>query len=235
MNELINKSVLLVEDDQNLIFFLEKFLTNKGFSVTCIKNGEEAVRSIKKEKFDLYLIDIGLPVFNGFTVVRRLREYVPEKPVIIITDKISEYNEVESFAVGASLFHKKPINYRLLESQIRSLLRDSAIDESINIGDLYVNVAKKIVKKELKPISLTFNEFNLLVLLLKDPGRIFSREQIQNRVLKDEVDITGGAVDTLISRLRKKMGDYKGRSSIETIYKSGFRLNSEYLGSRNKE
>ena len=235
MNELINKSVLLVEDDQNLIFFLEKFLINKGFSVTCIKNGEEAVRSIKKEKFDLYLIDIGLPVFNGFTVVRRLREYVPEKPVIIITDKISEYNEVESFAVGASLFHKKPINYRLLESQIRSLLRDSAIDESINIGDLYVNVAKKIVKKELKPISLTFNEFNLLVLLLKDPGRIFSREQIQNRVLKDEVDITGGAVDTLISRLRKKMGDYKGRSSIETIYKSGFRLNSEYLGSRNKE
>lgn len=234
MNNSYNKSVLLVEDDSSLIFFLEKFLINKGFSVTCIKNGEEAVKLIKKEKFDLYLVDIGLPVFNGFTVVRRLREYVPEKPVIIVTDKISEYNEVESFAVGASLFHKKPVNYKLLESQIGSLLRNAEADEVINIGDLVVDVTKKIITKESKHINLTFNEFNLLIIFIKDPGRIFSREQVQNRVLRDEVDVTGGAVDTLVSRLRKKLGDYKGRSSIETIYKSGFRLNSEYLVMKNK-
>jgi len=224
-----NPRILLVEDDANLCFFLQKFLENKGYYIKAFQEGDAALNKAQKDKFDLYLIDIGLPKVNGFTIVNKIREVNNTAPIIIITDKDTIINEIESFNIGANLFHRKPLNYELLLIQIKNLLRDFSFRQVIEIGDLYIDIPRKLVKKEGKDIHLTFNEFNLLLLLVKDQCKVFTRDQILTRVLNGYKDIDNGAVDTLISRLRKKLGTYKGHNVIETIYKSGFRLSLQYF------
>jgi len=221
--------LLLIEDDANLSFFLDKFLKNKGLTVDVIRDGEEALIKAQKRKYDLYLIDIGLPNVNGFIIVNKIREINNIAPIVIITDKDTLKNEVESFNIGANLFHKKPLNYELLIIQIKNLLKDFSYKQILEIGDLYIDIPRKFVKKDNLEIHLTFNEFNLLLMLVKDQCKIFSRDQILTRILNIYKDVDNGAVDTLVSRLRKKLGTYKGQNVIETIYKSGFRLSLIYF------
>src|SRR5438552_2388112 len=106
--------ILLIEDDLHLTFFLKRFLENKGFHVVDVKDGYEGLLRAKKNRYNLYLIDLSLPKVNGFTIVQKVRALNNNTPIIMITDKTFLNNEIECFELGANLFHKKPINYELL-------------------------------------------------------------------------------------------------------------------------
>jgi DNA-binding response OmpR family regulator len=220
--------IALIEDDFNLVFFLQKFLHNNDYKVITFQNTSVLFKRLNKMSFDLFIIDIGLPDINGLSILKKIREFNARVPVIIITEKGNAENEVISFLNGANLYHKKPINYDLLLIQIRNLLKVYEKEQVIELGDLYIDLGNRVVKKDSKLLKLTFSEFQLLTMMVKEQYKIFSREEILTKVLSDKTTDTG-AVDTLISRLRKKLGKYKGDSSIETIYKSGFRLSLNYF------
>lgn len=223
--------IAVVEDDASLAFFLQKFLENKDFKVSIFRDGENAFNSTEKENFNLFIIDIGLPILNGFSLVRKLKETNQQCPIIIVTEQSNTSNEVQTYEIGANIFHKKPINYELLLTQVKNLLKEHLKSQIIETGDLYIEVEKHLVVKNNELVHLTHNEFKLLLLLAKHQCKIFSRDDILEKVLGDQVSI--GAVDTLVNRLRNKLGDYKGRSVIETIYKSGFRLSLNYFNNDN--
>jgi len=218
--------ILVAEDDKSSNYFVRRFLENKNFDVHSCLDGEEAIRLSRKQDFDWAIIDLFLPKFNGITVLRRIRDKVVDCPVIIMTDTHSEENEVETYRSGANLIHNKPINYNILEAQIDNLIKTKNKESFVEIGDVYLNPKLRMCIKNHKDIYLTFNEFNLAYLLFSNKDKIFSREEILNKVLNDSVTL--GAVDTLISRLRAKLGNYKNKGVIETVVKSGFRVSSEY-------
>lgn len=218
--------ILIAEDDKSSNFFVKRFLENKNFEVLSCIDGEEAIKLSRKQDFDLAIIDLFLPKFNGITVLRRLRDKAGNCPVIMMTDTHSEANEIETYKSGANLIHTKPINYNVLEAQVNSLIKVKQKENFIEIGDIYLNPRIRLCIKGNKEIYLTYNEFNLAYLLFSQKERIFSREEILSRILDDSVGL--GAVDTLISRLRAKLGTYNNKGVIETVVKSGFRVSLEY-------
>lgn len=213
--------ILLAEDDRSTHFFIQRFLENKNYSIKSCFDGESAIKTLKQELFDLVLVDLTLPKFNGITVLRKFKDKY-DSPVILLADACTEYDEIESYKSGVSILHKKPINYQILEAQITSLIRQKENSSVLKIGDLYLDPSCRLFLKGKKEIILTFSEFNLLYLFCKHPGRIFSRQEILHKVLDD--DDTPGAVDTLISRVRNKLKTYGDENIIETVFKSGFRL-----------
>lgn len=218
--------ILIAEDDKSSNFFVKRFLENKNFQVESCLDGEEAIRLSRKQEFDLAIIDLFLPKFNGITVLRRLRDKVIDCPVIMMTDTHSEANEIETYKSGANLIHTKPINFNVLEAQVNLLIKPKQKETFIEVGDIYLNPKLRLCIKANKEIYLTYNEFNLAYLLFSNKDKIFSREEILHRVLDDSVTL--GAVDTLISRLRSKLGKYKEKGVIDTVIKSGFRVSLDY-------
>ncbi len=230
MKEFLNlPKILIVEDDDNLSYFLRKVLKRNGYNADKVSNGKEGISKLTLYSYDLLIVDIGLPEMNGFELLKELRTFNPNIPAIVITDRISKNNEVESFEVGANIFHKKPIDFEVFLAQVKSLLKNKIRLDTFQIGDLTIDFNLKNVKKNNKLINLTFNEFKLILLLAGTKGRVFSREEILTQILNTKRDSTSTAVDTLISRLRKKLGDFKDEPSIETIYKLGYRLNLKYF------
>ncbi len=224
-------SILVAEDDKSSNYFVRRFLENKNYDVHSCMDGEEAIRLTRKQDFDLAIIDLFLPKFNGITVLRRIRDKVVDCPVIIMTDTHSEENEIETYKSGANLIHNKPINYKILEAQINNLIKQKSKENFLEIGDIYLNPKHRMCIKNNKEIYLTYNEFNLAYLLFSNKDKIFSREEVLSKVLDDSVTL--GAVDTLVSRLRSKLGNYKDKGVIETVIKSGFRVSLEYSQSKN--
>lgn len=218
--------ILIAEDDRSLNFLVKSFLENKNFEIQSCIDGEQAIKLSKSQEFDLAIIDLFLPKFNGITVLRRIRDKSQNCPVIMITDSFSEINEIETYKSGANILHKKPINYNILEAQVNSLIKPKEKQIHLEIGDLYINPKLRLCIKDKKEIYLTYNEFNLLYLFASNPGRIFSRDEILSKVLDSSA--SHGAVDTLVSRLRSKVGTYNNNSVIETVVKSGFRLSIKY-------
>lgn len=221
--------ILLIEDDTNLNFILTKSLERAGFSVITENTGAAGLSQALDKKVDLILLDIGLPELNGFEVIKKLRPQKLSVPIIVMTSQSQLGKEIESYELGANLFHRKPINYELLEAQIKSMLAPKISEADIKIKDLVISPAKMTVSRKGKGISLTKSEFDLLFLLVTSNGRVFSRNDISKRVMKSHMDVEPGAVDTLVSRLRKKLNVADGPEIIDTVHKSGYRVGSAYF------
>lgn len=227
---LINKKdVLIIEDDKNLSLVLQTLLTRKSYSVQTSSDGNSGLRLAKSNKFDLVISDIGLPFLDGLSIVKRLRSLDIRTPIIMMTSLTDIQNELESFENGSDIFHRKPLNYALLLSQISMLMRRHYSRKEIVVGDLRINTLKGITYKNDVIIELANKEFNLLVLLCSSPGEIFSRQDIISLISDRIGEVEESSIDTLVSRLRKKIGTYKKVDSIETVFKKGYRLNLVYL------
>lgn len=183
----------------------------------------------KTNKYDLILSDIALPYVDGLTILRKIRNLEIRTPVIMMTSLTGLKNELDSFEFGGDIFHKKPLNYELLLLQINMLLNRHFISKNIKIGDLSIDTSKAVIYKSGVKLDLSFKEFNLLTMLCSAPGDVFTRQEIISVLSNRITDIEEGSVDTLVSRLRKKVGKYKGKESIETVVKRGYRLSLEYL------
>lgn len=220
--------ILLIEDDVPLGYLIQQILEKEGYSISRAKTASEGIKEGSKNIYNLIIVDIGLPDFSGFKVIEFLKEINTDIPVIVITDQIDEKNEIESFQRSANVFHRKPLNFELLIVQIQSFFLLSNQPKSFKFKNLSFNQVALEVSSGSKHIRFTQSEFKLITLFTKYPYQVFTREDILNKILDRNKNLSDSSIDTLMSRVRYKLNLLGHKELIKTIYKLGYRLNELY-------
>lgn len=227
MKSFQKRKILIVEDDVPLAYVLSRKIEQIGYLPVTTSDGKKALSELMESDFAVALIDIGLPNMDGLTIVQTIRNENYDTPCIIITSKSSTAKAIESFQNGANLFHAKPINFELLISQIKMLAKQHLGDRTITTDGILIDPLSRKFEIGGKFIPTTYKEFELLKLLINNPNKTFGREEILRRTAKGRRDIEIGSIDTLVSRLRRKLG--KNQEIIETVHGIGFRYNQEAI------
>jgi len=219
--------ILIVEDDRDIAGMVEYNLIEEGYETISAFNGEDGVRLAKKERPDLIILDIMLPIIDGFEVCKILKkeQITSDIPVIILSAKSQETDKVVGLELGADDYITKPFSPRELIARIRAILRRGrapSFSSCIERGDIVIDSTKHKVIVGQKAVSLTSTEFKLLEFLAKRPGAVFSRDQIMDGVMGDDALVCDRTVDAHIKSLRRKLGKDKGY--IETIRGAGYRF-----------
>ncbi len=213
--------VLLVEDDRTLAGLLEQLLTAEGFAVELAHDGQAGLHAALTRRFEVLVIDRGLPGLEGVDLVARLRSRGVGVPVLVLTARGTLSDRVEGLDAGAEDYLVKPFEVPELLARVRALLRRHADHaDSLPLGRRRLDVAARRVIDDRAPgeaVELTTRECALLEVLAGRPGRVFTRGELLDRVFDAE---TPGAVDTYVSYLRRKLG----RDVVSTVYGLGYRL-----------
>ncbi|MDZ4682045.1 MAG: response regulator transcription factor [Saprospiraceae bacterium] len=221
--------ILIVDDEPDILEFLQYNLRKEGYIVITASDGEEGIRLAEREKPHLIILDIMMPKMDGVEVCRQLRTKPQfDKTVIaFLTAREEDYSQIAALEVGGDDYITKPIRPRVLLSRIKALLRrndriDVQEDQAgiIKMGDLIINAENVTVQKGERIIELAKKEFELLTLLVSKPGKVFSREEIFNKVWGTDVIVGNRTIDVHIRKLREKIGeDY-----IKTIKGIGYKF-----------
>lgn len=221
----MNKTILLVDDEKDIVEFLEYNLRHEGFRVVTAYNGSEALSKLS-EKPDLIILDVLMPVMDGFTACQKIREMSEfrKTPILFLTAKASEVDEVKGLDIGADDFIRKPISPNKLVARVKSNLRKtgSTIVGNIVIGPLVIDRDKYIVKLNGESIVLPKKEFEILSYLASQPGRVFPREKILSDVWGSDIFVVERTIDVHVRKIREKLGDYA--DLIETVKGVGYRF-----------
>ncbi|NVO28752.1 response regulator transcription factor [Donghicola sp. C2-DW-16] len=230
--------IALVDDDRNILTSVAMTLEAEGFEVETYNDGQAALEAFEKKLPDMAVLDIKMPRMDGMDLLQRLRKKTT-MPVIFLTSKDDEIDEVLGLRMGADDYVKKPFSQRLLVERIRALLRrqealngdsEGEIEESkvMARGQLTMDPLRHAVTWKGLDVSLTVTEFLLLQALAQRPGFVKSRDQLMDVAYDDQVYVDDRTIDSHIKRLRKKMrmvdSDF---SAIETLYGVGYRYNEE--------
>jgi two-component system response regulator ChvI len=230
--------IALVDDDRNILTSVSMTLEAEGFEVETYNDGQSALDAFNKRMPDMAVLDIKMPRMDGMDLLQRLRQKTAI-PVIFLTSKDDEIDEVLGLRMGADDYVKKPFSQRLLVERIRALLRrqDAIAGEEIEEtedtkvmvrGELVMDPLRHAVKWKGKDVSLTVTEFLLLQALAQRPGFVKSRDQLMDVAYDDQVYVDDRTIDSHIKRLRKKMRNTDNEfSAIETLYGIGYRYNEE--------
>jgi DNA-binding response OmpR family regulator len=229
MNDKI--TILVVDDEQKVLDVLEAYLLKEGFDVLTCTDGEEALRIFKNEQIHLIILDLMLPKISGEKVCNKIRA-TSSVPIIMLTAKNDEDNKIEGLAIGADDYITKPFSNRELVSRVKAIIRRTYRDNSplaqlliINNGDLEINIEKMIIKKQGTTITLTSNEFKILIALLTNPGQVFSRDQLVNKAFGMDYDGFDRTIDTHIKNIRQKIeNDPKKPIFILSVYGMGYKF-----------
>lgn len=219
--------IYIVEDDNNIRELVTYTLNSSGLETVGFSTPNEFWKSMDKKIPSMILLDIMLPGENGLSILKKLRStYITKKiPVIIVTAKDSEYDKVIGLDNGADDYISKPFGMMELLARVKALLRrteSSANDDFYNIGELYVSVSKHIVKVNEIDVALTYKEFSLLCLLLKNKGIVLSRDKLLNEIWGYNFDGESRTVDVHIRTLRQKLGS--AGDLIETVRGIGYKI-----------
>jgi two-component system response regulator ChvI len=228
----MGNTIALVDDDQNILASISMALEAEGFSVQTFKDGEEALRGLGQGRADLAVLDIKMPRLDGMEVLSRLRRD-SNMPVIFLTSKDDEIDEVLGLRMGADDYIKKPFSQRLLIERIRALLRrqelaqdetDPKSEATITRGNLVLDGSRHLCTWKGRPVALTVTEFLILKSLSNRPGHVKNRDQLMDAAYGDAIYVDDRTIDSHIKRLRKK---FKAADSefeqIETLYGVGYR------------
>ena len=208
------KKILIVEDDQLLNRTLAYNLTSDGYEVISVFNFDSAVRKLRENEFDVALLDINLPDGSGLDLCEEIRNRGQHTYIIFITAKDTENDTVTGFNIGADDYISKPFSLREVAARVKAVLRRTRqteterAPEQIAYKSLVLDIIKKKVSIDGEEAPLTKKEFEILLLLLQNKGRVFSREDILSRIWSDEVYVLDRTIDVNITRLRKKIGIY---------------------------
>ena len=212
----MNKSdikILLVDDEPDILEIIGYNLKNEGYKIFTAENGNEAIKSAKKNTPHLILLDIMMPEMDGIEACEKIRKIKSLENVIIafLTARGEDYSQVAGFEAGADDYITKPIKPKVLVSKIKSLLRrlktESEGEESLKLGDIIIDKDEYVVYKAGKKIALPRKEFELFSLLTSKPEKVFKREVILDTVWGNEVVVGGRTIDVHIRKLREKIGD----------------------------
>lgn len=206
------KSVLVIDDEPDLVELVSYNLKKEGFKVATAFSGEDGLEKIRKGSFDLLILDLMLPGIQGVEVCRMIRSNPKTEslPIIMLTAKREESDKVRGLETGADDYMTKPFGPKELIARVRALLRRSSAavkDKVIQVGDLAINVETYTVTKRNEPVHLSATEFKLLLFLAERRGRVFSRDQLLDSVWKDETFVEPRTVDVHIRRLRTAIED----------------------------
>lgn len=232
-NRALNKyaKILLIEDDKNLCQLLAQRLRASGYQTTARYDGKSGLVEAISNKYGLVIVDIGLPELSGTDLIRRVRESGISAPIIAVTSQRDRKVQYQTFANGVSIFHNKPIDFELLDLQIDSLLRFQLIPEVLECGDLYIELHNYKVMRSNLQLDLSKRELQLLSLLVVNKQHVLSRAELINRLSAGRANlqpVEEGSIDTLISRIRSKIGKYNDEEIIETVHGIGYRINPDF-------
>ena len=216
----MKKSILVVDDEQDIVEILEFNLKTKGFQVQVAYSAEEALMKMRNNTFDLLLLDVMMPGMSGFDLAKRLKGSVP---IIFITAKDAEDDMLAGFGLGADDYIAKPFSLREVQARVNAVLHRTMEPEKNSKDYLrYHGMEMDLVAKTLvvdgTQVPLTKTEFALLSLLLRHFGKVFTRQQLINIIWPPDVIVTDRTVDVNINRIRKKVGVY----SANIITRQGF-------------
>lgn len=205
--------ILLVDDEPDILEIVGYNLKNEGYQIFTAENGQQAIKTAKKQLPHLILLDIMMPEMDGIEACEKIRSIKSLENVIIafLTARGEDYSQVAGFEAGADDYITKPIKPKVLVSKIKSLLRrlksDKTTEEIYTIGDIRIDRDEYVVYKSDKKIALPRKEFELFSLLTSKPGKVFKREVILDSVWGNEVVVGGRTIDVHIRKLREKIGD----------------------------
>ncbi len=219
--------ILIVEDDEKLRDELEIFLNHNGYQANSLKKFDNTIQDILEEHPDLLLLDINLPNADGEYICKEIRKQ-SSLPIIIVTSRDNEIDELLSINYGADHYVTKPFNIQILLARIASLLRRTNIDtrnqEKIDCKEFILNVDKSTIEKENQTIELTKNELRILKYLVQNREKIVSREDIMKCLWDSESFIDDNTLTVNVTRLRNKLDELNLKELLETKRGQGYLL-----------
>lgn len=219
-------TIALVEDEKNLSSLVVKYLKNEGYNVVSFITGEDAQKAISDD-VHLWILDIMLPgIISGYDLIKEIRKMNPTKPIIFTSARDQDIDKVMGLELGSDDYVAKPYSIRELMLRVRNLLNRSYTNPSISedkkevFNDYEIDFEKRIVTEQGVNVNLTSKEYDLLLFLLENKAKAFSRNQILDAVWGSDYFGSDRVVDDLMRRLRQKLP----KLSVETIYGYGYRL-----------
>ena len=225
------KRILVADDEARIRRLVCDFLKNAGYETVEAVDGREAIEKFfSVGSIDLVICDIMMPEADGWEVTRKIRES-SSVPILVLTARSQEFDELMSFESGADDYVTKPFSPGVLVKRVEAILKRSKLsqnenDEIISIDGLIIDIPAHTVTNNLAPVELTIKEHNILVKLAKNHGRIFSREQLLDSIWG--IDFVGDprTVDSHVARLRTKLGEW-GEAHLKTVYGVGYKIEVE--------
>ena len=218
--------VLVVEDEKRLAAGLRNGLEADGFAVDVALDGTDGLWLARENTYDAIVLDLMLPGINGYRICQTLRQERVWTPIIMLTAKDGEWDEVEALDTGADDFLTKPFSYAVLLARLRALIRRGAQERPsvLSAGDLALDPAAKQVSRGGVPIGLTAREHSLLEYLLRRRGDVVSKQEILDHVWNYDFEGDPNIVEVYVRHLRNKLDRPFGRESITTVRGAGYRL-----------
>ncbi len=230
-----NNRVLVIDDDAGLCELIAEYLEAEGFEVEFVHNGEAGLLRATSGEHVILVLDVMLPGINGFEVLRRFRAK-SKLPVLMLTARGEDIDRIVGLEIGADDYLSKPFNPRELVARIRAVLRrtnpdadaDDTTADILRIGDVEMDTSTRVVRRSDEAIDLTVVEYDVLEMLIRNPGRIVTRQSLVKEVLGRNLSAFDRSIDMHISNLRKKLGHIvDGSERIKTVRGIGYIYQAE--------
>ncbi|GAB6988816.1 response regulator transcription factor [Paenibacillus pini] len=229
------RNMLVVDDDKEIANLISIYLKNEGYEVLFAYNGEEALEQLSKHTFDLIILDVMMPKMDGLEVCRRVRADSSTVPILMLSAKTEDMDKIMGLMTGADDYMIKPFNPLELTVRVKTLLRRSfqynqdsrtGDDSILRIHNIEINRNSHQVLAGANEVQLTGREFDILYLLGSHPSRVFSAEEIFQRVWKEKYYVSNNTVMVHISNLRDKLEKELGYKLIQTIWGVGYKIDA---------
>jgi two-component system phosphate regulon response regulator PhoB len=221
--------ILVVDDEEDILELVRYHLAREGYQLSLAASGEQALKVAKTETFDLVVLDLMLPGLDGLEVARALKadSRTQSVPIVMLTARGEDADVVAGLELGADDYITKPFSPRVLSARVKAVLRRRSkgpVDETrvLRIHEIEIHPGRRSVLAGGAPVDLTYTEFQLLAVLARRPGWLFTRSQIVDAVRGSDYPVTDRSVDVQVVGLRKKLGTYG--SYIETVRGVGYRF-----------
>lgn len=223
-------TILVVDDELKIARLVRDYLVEAGFDVVTANDGPSALAAARSRKPDLIVLDLGLPRMDGLDVTRTIRQ-ISETPIVMLTARSDETDRIIGLELGADDYIVKPFSPREVVARVKAVLRRSGAAPAtrlIRIGEMTIDLHRRSVDANGKTAGLTTTEFDLLVALARQPGRVFTRAQLLDALHGVSFQSYERAIDSHVKNIRKKLEDGLGLPRvIETVYGVGYKLNDE--------
>ena len=225
--------ILVVDDDRDIVRLVRSYLEKAGYQVLTAYDGESALRVLRTEKPQLLILDLMLPDRDGWDVARMVRSdsNIAATPIIMLTARVEDNDKIVGLEIGADDYITKPFNPREVVARVRALLRrtqlqqESQVPQRLQVGQLVLDIGKRELSRNKEMINLTPSEFELLKVLMENPGFVITRDELAEKALGYGSASAGRTLDSHIKNLRRKIDENTDQGSfIQTVHGIGYRM-----------